>query len=194
MTTSTGIEVLLVIASVVGGVLGLLGLVYMMAIILDNYCCCCPWFVPVGDHTQEFDHGPVARKAGLWGLRRDERAAVLAKIFVGTVRKTRSLYDCPIPDSLSLSVWLCVEDGNLEYPGMDGNDSHRSRSCHRSTPCCAHSATSHTVTLPRFFSGRIIVAVPNQGHQQRLWQHTQQQHNHKAKGQQGEAKEETEGG
>ena len=38
-----------------------------------NTTCAICRFMTVGDHTQEFDHGPIACKAGLWGLWREER-------------------------------------------------------------------------------------------------------------------------
>jgi hypothetical protein len=64
-------------------VLGLLLVTYLLMIIMDRYCCCLPGWHAVGEVT-EIDHGPVARKAGLWGLRLEERLAILERILVGT--------------------------------------------------------------------------------------------------------------
>jgi len=63
-------------------VIGLLFVVYLLMLIMDKYCCCIPGWMAAGESV-EIDHGPVARKAGLWGLRRSERQAILEHIFVG---------------------------------------------------------------------------------------------------------------
>jgi hypothetical protein len=62
--------------------IGLLLATYLLTVIMDRYCCCIPGWRAVGEVT-EIDHGPVARKAGLWGLRQDERQVILEKILVG---------------------------------------------------------------------------------------------------------------
>jgi len=56
---------------------------YSIAIIVDKYCCCC-YPVSVDATGDEFDDGPVARKAGLWGLRASERMQILHYIFEKT--------------------------------------------------------------------------------------------------------------
>ena len=74
-------------------VVALLASVYGLSIIMDRFCCCFPWFVPLGTATtedeanasQEVDNGPIARQAGLRGLRRDERMSVVEAILVAQV-------------------------------------------------------------------------------------------------------------
>ena len=63
-------------------VLGLLLITYCVMIVMDQYCCCLPGFRPPGEAV-EIDHGPVARKAGLWGLRQEERNTILEQILKG---------------------------------------------------------------------------------------------------------------
>lgn len=63
-------------------VLGLLLVTYLLMVIMDKYCCCMPGWRAAGDSVQ-IDRGPVARKAGLWGLRREEREAILQHLLVG---------------------------------------------------------------------------------------------------------------
>ena len=83
--SGTTMDIVIIITSVVVGIALLTAIVYGCSVVLDKYCCWFPWFMPVGDHTQEFDHGPVARKAGLWGLRRNERTEILELLFPGEV-------------------------------------------------------------------------------------------------------------
>jgi hypothetical protein len=52
-------------------------LVFVFTIILDRYC-----GLNLGA-VRQIDIGPVARKAGLWGLRQDERRAILEQILIG---------------------------------------------------------------------------------------------------------------
>ena len=79
------VDVVVIFVAIAVGVLAIVLVVYFMSVVFDKYCCCFPWFMTVGDHTQEFDHGPIARKAGLWGLRREERMAILEKLLPGKV-------------------------------------------------------------------------------------------------------------
>jgi hypothetical protein len=60
-------------------VVGLVVLVYMLMVILDQFCG--GVLEPGGVH--EVDRGPVARKAGLWGLLQDERRVILERILIG---------------------------------------------------------------------------------------------------------------
>jgi hypothetical protein len=59
-------------------VLGLVALVYVLMVLLDRYC---SGDLEPGD-VHQIDHGPVARKAGLFGLRRDERRVILERILI----------------------------------------------------------------------------------------------------------------
>jgi len=53
--------------------------VYLSAIMMDRYgSWCCPGMS--GD-PENYDHGPLARKSGLWGLSMDERRQILNYIF-----------------------------------------------------------------------------------------------------------------
>jgi hypothetical protein len=61
--------------------------VYVGSSFVDSRRCCCPnWFVspaPVADHNVDLDQGPIARKAGLFGLNRQERRLILEHILTG---------------------------------------------------------------------------------------------------------------
>jgi hypothetical protein len=63
-------------------VIGLLIVTYLLMLILDKYCCCIPGWSAAGEST-EIDHGSIARKAGLWGLRACERRQIFEHILVG---------------------------------------------------------------------------------------------------------------
>lgn len=68
----------------VGLILGLVFSTYGLALISDKLCCCFPWFRPVStlsEFQENFDRGPVARKARLWGLSLKERQQVLSTFF-----------------------------------------------------------------------------------------------------------------
>lgn len=80
--TEVAKDVAVIFLAGVAIVLGLLLVTYLLMVIMDRYCCCLPGWHAVGEVT-EIDHGPVARKAGLWGLRLEERLAILERILVG---------------------------------------------------------------------------------------------------------------
>jgi hypothetical protein len=80
---SNSVDILNVFMLLLGGfaiVFGIIIATYIVSIVMDKYCCCFPGFVAVGS-LGEVDQGPVARKAGLWGLRLSERQQVLQKVF-----------------------------------------------------------------------------------------------------------------
>ena len=81
-------NVVLIVLIGIAIILCLLLLTYVFSIIADRYCCCFPWFRPVSDQN-DFDRGPVSRKAGLWGLKQSERALILQHIF----QKTSFIYN-----------------------------------------------------------------------------------------------------
>lgn len=80
--TEVVLDVVIIFLVGVAIVIGLLVATYLLMMVLDKYCCCIPGWRAVGEFA-EVDHGIVARKAGLWGLRQEERKAILEKILVG---------------------------------------------------------------------------------------------------------------
>ena len=75
------LDVVIIFLVGVAILIGLLVATYLLMLIMDRCCCCVPGWRPAGEVT-EIDHGPVARKAGLWGLRQDERQVILETILV----------------------------------------------------------------------------------------------------------------
>jgi hypothetical protein len=71
-------NVLILIAAGIAIIIGMVVLVYMITVIMDRYCG--GGLAP--DAVHQIDHGPVARKAGLWGLRQDERRVILERVLI----------------------------------------------------------------------------------------------------------------
>jgi hypothetical protein len=81
-------------------VIGLVLLVYILAIIFDRYCC---WLSNSMDDTMNgVDQGPIARRAGLWGLRTNERTQILEKILVPQEYKTEESTEKSTAEETSL--------------------------------------------------------------------------------------------
>lgn len=78
-------DVVIILVAGVGAILGLVVLVYVLSLIADRYCCCFPWFQPVGSMHQ-IDNGAIAHKAGLFGLTLKERRNILDHLLIGMVR------------------------------------------------------------------------------------------------------------
>ena len=60
-------------------ILGLLLMTYVLSVMFDHYCYCCPWWRP--PRVEELDDGPVSRKAGLTGLLQSERRRIVEYLF-----------------------------------------------------------------------------------------------------------------
>ena len=80
--TATGIVIFLALSA--AGIMGIVVATWGISYITDRLCCCCPWYQPVSnlsDFQANFDRGPVARKAHLWGLSVEDRLKILMAFF-----------------------------------------------------------------------------------------------------------------
>jgi hypothetical protein len=80
---SSEVDFLAAFVLILGGIACVLVIVmctYVLSVVMDNYCCCCPGFVAVGS-LEETDQGVVAKRAGLWGLLLSERQEILRHLF-----------------------------------------------------------------------------------------------------------------
>jgi hypothetical protein len=77
------VNVILILASAI--VIASIVLMAIRSPSLFMELCCFPWLQPpTEDEPIELDHGPVARKAGLSKLTRDDRRLILNQILTGT--------------------------------------------------------------------------------------------------------------
>jgi hypothetical protein len=72
-------NIVVICLAVIALVLGLVVLVYMLMVIWDH---CWGGLLELGA-IHQVDRGPLAQKAGLWGLRQDERRVILERILIG---------------------------------------------------------------------------------------------------------------
>jgi len=111
-------DVALIMLVGVALIVGLVCSTYGFAMISDKLCCCCPWFRPVTNMAEfeaNFDRGPVARKARLWGLTLEERAQVLQAFF----KKRIFLYDKDNIHKHELEKEKEQKDAEVNADGVD---------------------------------------------------------------------------
>mmetsp|Transcript_16978 Transcript_16978/g.23300 ORF Transcript_16978/g.23300 Transcript_16978/m.23300 type:complete len:290 (-) Transcript_16978:311-1180(-) len=77
-------DVLVILASGIAILIGLVILVYIILLVLDRYCCCCPWWNPVGDFDPAifFSAGRIEQEARLVGITSAERRQILEKVLI----------------------------------------------------------------------------------------------------------------
>jgi hypothetical protein len=81
-TLDTARNVIIVFLVGIALVVSLLVLAYVTTVIADRCCGCCFRYPP--SEGGSMDHGPVSRKANLWGLSQAERARILPHLFKKT--------------------------------------------------------------------------------------------------------------
>lgn len=83
-SSSVALNVLLTFVIGAFSIGALVVLVWALATVFDRYCCCLPGFQALNaDIFSQIDRGPIARKAGLWGVLPDERRASKFCFLVG---------------------------------------------------------------------------------------------------------------
>jgi hypothetical protein len=98
MSTAAGSAAIVLVVGA-GGLAGIIASVYLLTIIFDRYCFCCPQGIAL-EHLRFLQGGAIARQAGLLSLSSKERRKILSKLLNSQV----SNQYLPLPLPLSLQT------------------------------------------------------------------------------------------